>query len=124
LEFLGDAVLDILLTQHLFLSHKDTDEGELTDLRSASVNNENFAQVAVRHNLHHFLQHSSGLLQDQITEYVNSLEGSSMDRSSLLSSGSSRGPKVCFQSLSVRLLRIVYNELIKFLTTSMSCAFI
>ncbi|XP_039850430.1 endoribonuclease Dicer homolog 3a-like isoform X2 [Panicum virgatum] len=94
LEFLGDAVLDILLTQHLFLSHKDTDEGELTDLRSASVNNENFAQVAVRHNLHHFLQHSSGLLQDQITEYVNSLEGSSMDRTNLPSSGSSRGPKV------------------------------
>ncbi|CAO1940652.1 unnamed protein product, partial [Urochloa humidicola] len=80
LEFLGDAVLDILLTRHLFLSHKDTDEGELTDLRSASVNNENFAQVAVKHNLYHFLQHSSGLLEDQITEYVNSLEGSSMDR--------------------------------------------
>ncbi|KAM0868260.1 hypothetical protein ACQ4PT_041438 [Festuca glaucescens] len=47
LEFLGDAVLDILITQHLFNSHEDTDEGELTDLRSASVNNENFAQVAV-----------------------------------------------------------------------------
>ncbi|CAO2167444.1 unnamed protein product [Urochloa humidicola] len=94
LEFLGDAVLDILLTRHLFLSHKDTDEGELTDLRSASVNNENFAQVAVKHNLHHFLQHSSALLEDQITEYVNSLEGSSMDRTSLLSSGPSRGPKV------------------------------
>ncbi|KAF8664946.1 hypothetical protein HU200_054266 [Digitaria exilis] len=94
LEFLGDAVLDILLTRHLFLNHKDTDEGELTDLRSASVNNENFAQVAVKHNLHHFLHHSSGLLQDQITEYVNSLEASSMDRTSLLSSGPSRGPKV------------------------------
>ncbi|WVZ67722.1 hypothetical protein U9M48_016765 [Paspalum notatum var. saurae] len=94
LELLGDAVLDILITRHLFLSHEDTDEGELTDLRSASVNNENFAQVAVRHNLHHFLQHSSGLLQDQITEYVNMLEGSSMDRTSLLSSGPSRGPKV------------------------------
>jgi len=123
LEFLGDAVLDILLTQHLFVSHKDTDEGELTDLRSASVNNENFAQVAVRHNLHHFLQHSSGLLQDQITEYVNSLEGSSMDRTNLPSSGSSRGPKVC-SNPSVPLLMIVYNELIKFLTTSMACAFI
>ncbi|RCV28682.1 hypothetical protein SETIT_5G422300v2 [Setaria italica] len=94
LEFLGDAVLDILLTRHLFLSHKDIDEGELTDLRSASVNNENFAQVAVKYNLHHFLQHSSGLLQDQINEYVNGLEGSSMDRTSLLSSGPSRGPKV------------------------------
>ncbi|ONM35314.1 dicer-like 104 [Zea mays] len=94
LEFLGDAVLDILITRHLFLSHKDTDEGELTDLRSASVNNENFAQVAVKHNLHQFLQHSSGFLQDQITEYVNSLESSSMDRASLLSSGPCRGPKV------------------------------
>ncbi|CAL5041650.1 unnamed protein product [Urochloa decumbens] len=94
LEFLGDAVLDILITHHLYLSHKKTDEGQLTDLRSASVNNENFAQVAVKHNLHHFLQHSSGLLQHQITEYVNSLKGSSMDRTSLSSNGPSRGPKV------------------------------
>jgi dsRNA-specific ribonuclease len=44
------------------------------DLRSALVNNDNFAQVAVKHNLHQFLQHSSGFLQDQITEYVSSLE--------------------------------------------------
>lgn len=109
LEFLGDAVLDILITRHLFLSHKDTDEGELTDLRSASVNNENFAQVAVKHNLHHFLQHSSGHLQDQITEYVNSLEGSSMDRTSLLPSGPSRGPKVRFLFLS--LCQFITNRL-------------
>ncbi|KAG8078817.1 hypothetical protein GUJ93_ZPchr0007g6168 [Zizania palustris] len=94
LEFLGDAVLDILLTRHLFNSHKDTNEGELTDLRSASVNNENFAQVAVKHKLHCFLQHSSRLLLDQITEYVNSLEGSPMDKIGLLSNGLSRGPKV------------------------------
>jgi hypothetical protein len=52
LEFLGDAVLDILLTRHLFLSHNEIGEGELTDLRSASVNNENFAQVSVKYNLH------------------------------------------------------------------------
>uniref|UniRef100_A0A0E0JSJ4 Uncharacterized protein n=1 Tax=Oryza punctata TaxID=4537 RepID=A0A0E0JSJ4_ORYPU len=94
LEFLGDAVLDILLTTYLFNSHKDTNEGELTDLRSASVNNENFAQVAVKHNFHHFLQHSSGLLLDQITEYVNRLEGSSMDKVELLSDGLPKGPKV------------------------------
>ncbi|XP_059458543.1 endoribonuclease Dicer homolog 3 [Corylus avellana] len=70
LEFLGDSVLDLLITRHLFQSHTDIDQGELTDLRSASVSNENFAQVAVRHNLHQHLQHCSGLLLSQITEYV------------------------------------------------------
>ncbi|KAG6677776.1 endoribonuclease Dicer homolog 3a isoform X1 [Carya illinoinensis] len=70
LEFLGDSVLDLLITWHLFLSHPDIDPGELTDLRSASVNNENFAQVAVRRNLQQHLQHHSGSLLSQITEYV------------------------------------------------------
>ncbi|VAH67447.1 unnamed protein product [Triticum turgidum subsp. durum] len=94
LEFLGDAVLDILLTRHLFSSHKDTDEGELTDLRSASVNNENFAQLAVKHKLYQFLQHSSGKLPENITEYVDSLENSSTDKLNLLSDAALRGPKV------------------------------
>uniref|UniRef100_A0ACD5XC55 Uncharacterized protein n=1 Tax=Avena sativa TaxID=4498 RepID=A0ACD5XC55_AVESA len=94
LEFLGDAVLDILLTRHLFHSHKDTDEGELTDLRCASVNNENFAQVAVKHKFHKFLRHSSGILPEQITEYANSLENSSLDKANLLSDAALRGPKV------------------------------
>ncbi|TKY74840.1 Endoribonuclease Dicer-like 3 [Spatholobus suberectus] len=70
LEFLGDSVLDLLITWHLYQSHTDIDPGLLTDLRSASVNNDNFAQVAVRHNLHPHLLHSSGLLLSQISEYV------------------------------------------------------
>ncbi|KAK9748533.1 hypothetical protein RND81_02G064500 [Saponaria officinalis] len=70
LEFLGDAVLDVLITWYLYQNHTDVDPGELTDLRSASVNNENFAQVAVRRNLFEHLQHSSSLLSEQITDYV------------------------------------------------------
>ncbi|XP_057432641.1 endoribonuclease Dicer homolog 3a isoform X2 [Lotus japonicus] len=70
LEFLGDSVLDVLITWHLYQSHTDIREGELTELRSASVNNENFAQVAVRKNLHMHLLHSSGLLLNQISEYA------------------------------------------------------
>ncbi|XP_020236555.1 endoribonuclease Dicer homolog 3a isoform X2 [Cajanus cajan] len=70
LEFLGDSVLDLLITWHLYESHTVVDPGVLTDLRSASVNNDNFAQVAVRHNLHQHLRHSSGLLMSQISEYV------------------------------------------------------
>ncbi|KAL9244062.1 hypothetical protein vseg_017874 [Gypsophila vaccaria] len=71
LEFLGDAVLDVLITRYLYQNHTDIDPGELTDLRSASVNNESFAQVAVRRNLFEHLQHSSSLLSEQVTDFVN-----------------------------------------------------
>ncbi|KAL6271201.1 hypothetical protein ACE6H2_028112 [Prunus campanulata] len=69
LEFLGDAVLDVLITQHFYHSHTDVDPGELTDLRSSAVSNESFARAAVRRNLHPHLQHCSGLLLSHITEY-------------------------------------------------------
>ncbi|KAL2317659.1 hypothetical protein Fmac_031535 [Flemingia macrophylla] len=55
LEFLGDSVLELLITWHLYQSHTGIDPGG-HDL-SASVNNDNFAQVAVRHNLHQHLPH-------------------------------------------------------------------
>ncbi|CAK7352744.1 unnamed protein product [Dovyalis caffra] len=76
LEFLGDSVLDLLITWHLYQNHTDVDPGELTDLRSASVNNDNFAQVAVKQNLYSHLLHCSTFLQSQITEYVNSFHES------------------------------------------------
>ncbi|XXG48939.1 hypothetical protein AAC387_Pa02g3257 [Persea americana] len=94
LEFLGDSVLDLLITRHLFQSHLDIDPGELTDLRSANVNNENFAQVAVRNNLQPHLQHASGFLLGQITDYVKCLSEFNSNQNSLLSLGGSKGPKV------------------------------
>ncbi|XP_050268142.1 endoribonuclease Dicer homolog 3a isoform X1 [Quercus robur] len=81
LEYLGDSVLDLLITWHLYQCYTDIDPGELTDLRSASVNNENFAQAAVRQNLHQHLQHCSGLLLSQLTEYVKSISESHTDGS-------------------------------------------
>lgn len=83
LEFLGDSVLDLLITWYLYQKHNDIDPGELTDLRSASVNNENFAYAAVRRELHHHLQHRSGLLETQIEEYVKFVATSSTDTNSL-----------------------------------------
>ena len=83
-------MLDLLITRHLFRSHTDIDQGELTDLRSASVSNENFAQVAVRRNLHQHLQHCSGLLLSQITEYVKCISEPHIGRSLQ----GPKGPKV------------------------------
>lgn len=66
LEFVGDAVLDHLITRHLFFTYTDLPPGRLTDLRAAAVNNENFARVAVKHNLHIHLRHGSTALDKQV----------------------------------------------------------
>lgn len=67
LEFVGDAVLDHLITRHLFFTYTDLPPGRLTDLRAAAVNNENFARVAVKHNLHVHLRHGSSALEKQVS---------------------------------------------------------
>ena len=46
LEFLGDSVLGVVVTDHLFRTHPDLDEGALTDLRKTVVNSVALAEVA------------------------------------------------------------------------------
>lgn len=46
LEFLGDAVLELVITHKLFLDYPEKQEGEMTDMRSALVRWRNLAQVA------------------------------------------------------------------------------
>lgn len=70
LEFLGDAVLDILISKHLFTAYPHLPPGRLSDLRSAAVNNGCFARVAVKHNLQHYLRHGSRALMSQIEHFV------------------------------------------------------
>lgn len=51
LEFLGDAVLSVIVANHLFHNYPDRTEGELTDLRSALVRRETLAKWALELNL-------------------------------------------------------------------------
>ena len=63
-------------------------------MRSVSVNNENFAQCAIKHKFQQHLQHSSGLLLEQITEYTTQLEEARDDECMPLINSQSKGPKV------------------------------
>ncbi|EOA39476.1 hypothetical protein CARUB_v10008073mg [Capsella rubella] len=74
LEFVGDAVLDHLITRHLFFTYTSLPPGRLTDLRAAAVNNENFARVAVKHKLHLYLRHGSSALEKQIRDFVKEVQ--------------------------------------------------
>ena len=46
LEFLGDAVLEIVVTEHLYLAYPDLPEGQLAKMRAAVVNAHSLAAVA------------------------------------------------------------------------------
>jgi ribonuclease-3 len=46
LEFLGDAVLGVVVTDHLFRTHPDLPEGQLAKLRASVVNMHALAGVA------------------------------------------------------------------------------
>lgn len=65
LEFLGDAVLEIILTEYLFRLYPDAAEGEMTQIRSALVRESTLAGLARRFELGKFLltgrgEHDSG----------------------------------------------------------------
>ncbi len=60
LEFLGDAVLEIILTEYIFNLYPDAPEGEMTKMRSAMVSEEALAKVAKSIQLGEFLRMGKG----------------------------------------------------------------
>ncbi len=64
LEFLGDAVLELVVTDYLFNKYTDKAEGELTAFRSALVNTQTLAGVATRLGLNNYLLLSHGEAKD------------------------------------------------------------
>lgn len=60
LEYLGDAVLELVITEALFHEFPHKPEWELTDIRSALVRGRNLAQIASRLNFSSVVQLSRG----------------------------------------------------------------
>jgi ribonuclease-3 len=60
LEFLGDAVLGLVVGEALFLSHPEWREGELTRIRAQLVSRQHMARVAAAISLGHHLRLSRG----------------------------------------------------------------
>ncbi len=60
LEFLGDAVLELVITNYLYLKYSDVSEGMLTNWRASLVNTEILAKIAYKLKFHDFLLVSKG----------------------------------------------------------------
>jgi ribonuclease III len=78
LEFLGDAVLELVITDFLYHKYPGKNEGELTAYRSALVNAQTCSDIATRLSINDFLLLSKGESKDigRARQYIlaNTLE--------------------------------------------------
>ncbi|KAL8153043.1 hypothetical protein V2J09_010803 [Rumex salicifolius] len=74
LEYVGDSVLNLLVTKEQYYLYPNLPPGALTRLRSANVNTEKLARVAVKLGLHKFLRHRKPLLAKQIAAFCQEIE--------------------------------------------------
>jgi len=78
LEFLGDAVLNLVVAEALFLAHPEWQEGELTRIRAQLVSRNHMATIATAVNLGRYLRLSRGEdrsgLRNKSTVLSNTME--------------------------------------------------
>ncbi len=60
LEFLGDSVLGVVITDELFITHPDAPEGQLARLRASVVSSKSLAEVASQIQLGQYLRLGHG----------------------------------------------------------------
>lgn len=64
LEFLGDAVLELVMTEFLYTKYPDKPEGELTAYRAALVNTQSISTAALELSMNDYLLLSRGEAKD------------------------------------------------------------
>ncbi len=84
LEFLGDAVLELVITEYLTNKFKEMDEGELSRIRAACVNSETLSSVSKELGISEFIkigksekrehiEHNPGILEDAFEAIVGAI---------------------------------------------------
>ena len=63
LEFFGDAVLGLVVTEYLFKNHPDLDEGDMTTIKSVVVSSDSLLKVAKAIRLRGFLSVGRGIVK-------------------------------------------------------------
>ncbi|MEN9405543.1 MAG: hypothetical protein RLY47_502 [Candidatus Parcubacteria bacterium] len=64
LEFLGDAVLELIVTEYLFATYPKKNEGDMTSYRAGLVNTSTLSTVATGLNMNDYLRLSKGEAKD------------------------------------------------------------
>jgi ribonuclease-3 len=76
LEFLGDSVLGLVVTEHIFNTHPDLDEGELTTIKSVVVSKASLMQAARQIKIRPYLKVGKRHLSEPSTRTAASVKAS------------------------------------------------
>ncbi|OWA52488.1 Endoribonuclease Dicer [Hypsibius exemplaris] len=79
LEYLGDAVIDFLITRYVYEDEKSFNSGMMLDMRSALVNNRTFSTLAVKYNYHSHIKFRNLRLYNHIEEFVQEVQEKDQD---------------------------------------------
>lgn len=70
LEYVGDSVLNFLITREQYFSNPSLSPGSLTRLRAANVDTEKLARVAITHGFHRYLRHNKSDLDKKVSDFI------------------------------------------------------
>lgn len=74
LEYVGDSILNFLVSKQQFFMYPNLPPGSLTALRAANVDTEKLARIAVKYNFHKYIRHENPKLSKQIQVFMRALE--------------------------------------------------
>lgn len=115
LEFLGDACLELIVSEYLYQNYPKRPEGDLTNFRSALVNTKSLAQTAQKLNLGEYLLLSKGEEESggRTSEYLLANTFEALLGAIYLEKGFEKAAMVVEKFLIVKLSEIVANEAYK-----------
>ncbi|MFA5107334.1 MAG: ribonuclease III [Patescibacteria group bacterium] len=114
LEFLGDAVLELVVTKHLYAEFPDESEGVLTNWRASLVKSERLAEMADELKLNDFLYLSRGESKDtnsKARRYILANAFESVIGALYLDQGFEAAERMLQQFLLPKLKHILQNHL-------------
>ncbi|MBU2540075.1 ribonuclease III [Patescibacteria group bacterium] len=115
LEFLGDAVIELVISQYLYHEYPSKPEGDLTNWRASLVNAKMLAQTAQELDLGEFLLLSKGEAKEdgKAKQYILANTFESLMGAMYLDSGYEVCDKFLKKHLIVKLPNIIENNLFK-----------
>jgi len=114
LEFLGDAVLEIIVTEYLFKTFTETPEGDLTNWRASLVNSKMLALIASEIGLDDYLYLSKGEAKDagsKARQYILANAVEALIGAMYMDQGIEASSKFVHNHIIVKLANILSNDL-------------